>query len=57
MGDNTALQTTLDALAASLKSLQASVEANSLAIQCLHEAQAPPSPSASGNHFASGEHH
>ena len=55
--DNTSLQTTLETLAASLKSLQASVEANSLAIQRLHEAQLPPSSSSSGNRFASGEHH
>ena len=39
MGDNSnTLQTTLETLAASLKSLQASVEANSLAIQRLHKA-------------------
>ena len=58
MGDNSnTLQTTLETLAASLKSLQASVEANSLAIQRLHKAQQPPSSSSSGPRFGSGEHH
>ena len=56
MGDADALQTMLHTLAASLKSLQASVEANALAIQCLHDAQYTSSAS-SGNSFASGEHH
>jgi len=58
MGDNSnTLQTTLETLAASLKSLQASVEANSLAIQCLDKAQQPSSSSSSGPRFGSGEHH
>ncbi|KAI4330765.1 hypothetical protein MLD38_029019 [Melastoma candidum] len=56
MGDkDAALQTTLDTLAATLKALQASVEANSQAIQRL--SAATPQPSSSyGNRTASGEH-
>ncbi|XP_066359602.1 uncharacterized protein [Miscanthus floridulus] len=57
MSDPNALQTTLNALAASLKSLQASVEANSLAIQHLHDTRHPPSSSSSVDKSASGEHH
>jgi len=58
MGDNSnTLQTTLETLAASLKSLQASVEANSLAIQRLDKAQQPSSSSSPGPRFGSGEHH
>jgi len=56
MADANALQTTLDALAETLKSLQATVEANSLAIQRLNDAQQT-SSSSSGNRFATGEHH
>ena len=56
MGDReAALQATLDALAATLKSLQASVDANSQAIQRLNAAQ--PTSSSSGNKSATGEHH
>jgi hypothetical protein len=56
MGDADALQTTLDTLAASLKSLHASVEANALAVQRLHDVHTSSSAS-SGPRFASGEHH
>ena len=42
MADDNAVQNTLDTLAASLKALQASVEANAQAFQHLHEAQKPP---------------
>ncbi|XP_066341688.1 uncharacterized protein [Miscanthus floridulus] len=56
MGDReAALQATLDALAATLKSLQASVDANSQAIQLLNAAQ--PTPSSSDNKSAIVEHH
>jgi len=56
MGDReAALRATLDALAATLKSLQASVDANSQAIQRLNAAQ--PTSSSSGNKSATGEHH
>ncbi|KAI4302130.1 hypothetical protein MLD38_037914 [Melastoma candidum] len=48
-------KTTLDTLAATLKALQASVEANSQAIQRLSAATPPPS-SSYGNRTASGEH-
>jgi len=54
MADANALQATLDALAETLKSLQTTVEANSLAIQRLSDAQ---QQSSSGNRFATGEHH
>jgi hypothetical protein len=50
-----ALQATLDALTATLKSLQASVNANSQVIQCL-DANRPPS-SGSSTMPSSGEHH
>jgi len=56
MADANALQMTLDALAETLKSLQTTVEANSLAIQRLSDAQQQ-SSSSSGNQFATGEHH
>ena len=56
MAEREALQTTLDTLATTLKSLQATVDANAIAIQRLSDAQNT-SSSSSGNRFASGEHH
>ena len=51
---NAALQATLDALAATLKTLQTSVEANTQAIKCLSEDR---SPSSSSSKNGNGEHH
>jgi hypothetical protein len=54
MGDNGDLKATLDTLAEALKTLQASVEANSQAIQRL---STDASASSSGTKASMGEHH
>jgi len=58
MGDSGAnLQTTLDNMAATIKTLQTTVEANALAIQRLTKAQQQSSSSSGNNRCPSDEHH